>query len=123
MDASELNAMFVPARGSASGLRVASVEEHVRYCLRAAILTRKGERAGRSDLGSLAASFLWRPLEPALKLDLEAAVRQAVESGEPRVRLEAVAIERDATDAARLKVQLRYRLLASNKRDRLEVSL
>lgn len=114
---------FVPARGSASGLRAATLEEHVRYCLRAAILTRRGERVREPQIGSLASSFLWRPLESSLRLDLESAVRQAVEQGEPRVKLEAVDVENDAADASRLKVQLRYRLLANNKRDRLEVAL
>jgi len=116
-------AQFVPRRDSALGLQAAGLEEHVRYCLRAAILTRLGERRLRSDLGSIASTFLWRPLEPALRLDLEAAARQAVERGEPRVSLEAVDIDGDPNDASRLRVQLHYRLLANNKRDRLEVAL
>lgn len=121
MVASELAPRFVTK--GLNGLGAADLESHVRYCLRAAILTRKGERALCPDVGSAAASFLWRPLDAGLKLELEAAVRHAVETGEPRVRLEAVDVEHDRSDATRLRVQLRYRLLANNKRDRLEVAL
>jgi phage baseplate assembly protein W len=114
---------FVPDERSASGLASAGVESHVRYCLRAILLTRRGERRARPLAGSTTATFLWRPLEPGLRLELESAIRQAVSEGEPRVQLESVAIENDRANGARLRVQLTYRLLDSNKRDRLEVSL
>ena len=114
---------FVPDGQSPSGLAVADGETHVRYCLRAILLTRRGERRAAPALGSRAAQFLWRPLEPTLRLELENAVRQAIAENEPRVQLESVVVETERSNGGRLRVLLKYRTLSTNKRNRLEVSL
>ena len=104
-------------------LRTASLEDHLKYCLRAAILTHAGERRLRPELGSRVRDLLFRPLLPALRLDLEAAVRQAIAATEPRVEVESVQIAGDPADAARAVVSLAYRIRETRKRDQMRVQL
>lgn len=106
-----------------SGFGPASLEEHIRSCVRGAILTRRGERGLRPELGSDIASFLFRPLDASLRLEIEGALRQAIERSEPRVAVDTVAVATDEVDATRIKIRLKYRIRESNKVDKMEVAL
>lgn len=104
-------------------LRSASLEDHLKYCLRAAILTHVGERELAPELGSEVRELLFRPLVPGLRVELEGSLRKAIAAGEPRVEVESVDIGRDPSDAARVLVNLAYRVLETRKRDQVKVRL
>ena len=96
------------------GLRYVSGEENVEQSLRILLLTRLGERVMRPDFGSEAPRLVFAPgSEQYLRL-LETSVREAVRDWEPRVELDEVRAEADATDPARVTVAIEYRVRRSN---------
>jgi phage baseplate assembly protein W len=104
-------------------LERAPLEEHIRYTLRAALLTRQASRAFHPDLGSGLRDSLFRPLTSGTKSDIVALVKTAVQRSEPRVELEDILVSTDAVDRSRLQIQLKYRILETQKLDQVRVAL
>ena len=104
-------------------LRPASLDEHLKYTLRAALLTTKGERVLSPSLGSSLKELLFRPLNSSLKTEIEAAIRGAIEANEPRVRMEEVDLESDPTEIGKILVKIGYRISETQKRDKLTLTI
>ncbi len=105
------------------GLTRSSLEEHVKYCLRAAILTEQGERPLYPEIGSRLRGLLFRPLTVSTKSEIREQVRAAVESSEPRVDNLEVEISADATDRSQLHILLKYQIKETKKNDQLRLAL
>jgi phage baseplate assembly protein W len=85
-------------------------DESVRDALTCLLLTQPGERLMRPDFGAGLQRFIHEQNDGSTLHLIADAVRTAVTRHEPRVVLEAVDVEPDASDAATLRVALRYRL-------------
>ncbi len=116
-------ALGLPKDRTGNEFRRISVEDHIKYSLRAAILTQKGERALRPHLGSDIRQFLFRPLTPGLRVELQTQIRRTLAESEPRVEVEDVEVRSDAEDAARALVSVSYQLKKTRKRDQVRFSL
>ncbi len=97
---------------SKNQLQRSSMDNHIKYCLRAAVLTHDPIR-----------DLLFSPLTPNLRMELEAQIRQAILKNEPRVAMEQVQIEQDLQDPSKAKVQIGYQILETRRRDYVQFQL
>lgn len=101
----------------------ASLEEHIRYTIRAVLLTQKGERPFNSELGSELTDLFFRPLTPNLRQEIRTKIQSAVERGEPRVNLLEVTVGSDRNDKNRILLEMRYRVKLTDKVEQLKMVL
>lgn len=113
-----------PPRIGADG-RVAWSEgpANVRENLRIILSTQAGERQRWPGFGAGLQRFLFEPNNAGTRAAIAQAVEQAVQAWEPRVRLESVTVNADERDARVAAVQLSYRLVADESRERVAVSV
>ena len=100
-----------------------SIENHIKHCLRAIVLTEKNERKVYPHLGSQVRDLLFRPIVPQLKMELEGSIREAITECEPRVELEFVEIKPSLDEPSKASVYLGYRVLETRKRDYVQFQL
>ncbi len=116
--------ILTPSTGDfTSTLCRCSLEEHVKYCLRAAILTTRGERPLYPTVGSRLRDLLFRPLTMSTKSEIRDQVRAAIESAEPRVNQLDVDVTASATDRSQLQIFLKYQIRETQKQDQLRLAL
>lgn len=108
---------------SRSVVRSASLEEHLKYTLRASILMQQGELELNPNLGSTVRELLFKPLVPNLRTELQTKIRQALQQSEPRVEVETVSVASDPEDGSRMLVDVSYRIRETRKLDEVRVRL
>jgi phage baseplate assembly protein W len=107
----------------------ASFEEHIRYTLRSAILTRIGERHHHPEIGSTVTDFLFRPLSPTLRSEIATTLREAIEKSESRVEVRAIDVGPDTSPAlepsglGRIRVAVSYIIKATSRLDKLTIQI
>jgi len=116
-------AFFASAENPFPQLRRVSLEDNIKYTLRAALLTKKGERRYFPELGGAIRDFLFRPLVPGVKSELIHEIRNTLEKSEPRIELRDIELDTDLLDKSRILVMLRYRVIATDKLDRLKIAV
>lgn len=94
-------------------------EESIEHCLRALLLTGRGERVMQPELGTRAPELVFAPGSVQNLRDLENSIAEAVRAHEPRVELDEVRAEADPADASRVTVSVVYRVRRSNTRANL----
>jgi Bacteriophage baseplate protein W len=87
--------------------------------IRMAIVTAPGERVMRPQFGCRIWDLLFEPVNANTLGLMSEAVRDAVSQWEPRVELESCVVEPDPATAARVTIDLRYRVRATNDRRNL----
>jgi phage baseplate assembly protein W len=109
----------------ADGLQMvrSSTEEHIKYTLRAAILTQRGERSLQPQLGSRIREFLFRPLLSALKIEIKNEISETILKAEPRVELLDVDLTSDKLDRSKFIVHLKYRIPSLQKVDQMRMAI
>jgi uncharacterized protein len=83
------------------------------------LLTAPGERVMRPQFGCRIWDLLFEPVTPNLLGLIAEAVREAMAQWEPRIELEDVTPAADADDGALVRVQITYRVRATNDRRNL----
>ncbi len=98
-------------------------DENVEQSLRILLLTLVGERVMRPDFGTQLGRLVFAPGSTQYLELLETAVRDAVRDWEPRIDLDDVRAEMDATQTpdadVRAIVSIRYRVRQSNTQQNL----
>lgn len=107
--------------GKTAVLSRASLEEHIKYCLRAAILTRIGERALLPTLGSQLHNLMFRPMSNGLQTDLRNKITESIANSEPRVETLSVDFLSGSVDRSELKISVKYRIKETQKIDQLKM--
>ena len=87
-----------------------SLEEQIKYSLRAAILTHKGERELHKGIGSDVHEMLFRPLHSSLKPEIKSKIKTAVQQSEPRVQLLDIELNSDRSDKSKIMIYLKYQI-------------
>ena len=104
------------ARG---GIALTSGTEEVDAALRMILSTAPGERVMRPQFGCRIWDLLFHPLDANTIGQMEQAVRDAVAQWEPRIDLEDVAAVPDEEDVGLVRIEIAYRLRATNDRRNL----
>ena len=87
--------------------------------IRMAIITAPGERVMRPQFGCRVWDLLFEPINANTLGLMAEAVRETVSQWEPRVELEECVVEPDPSSPARVLIDLRYRVRATNDRRNL----
>lgn len=84
------------------------IEDNIRRIL----LTRRGERVMRPEVGSSLHDFVFRSMGTVLQSEIEAEVRRALSVGEPRIRvLSVIVAQRTVSDHKEIVVAITYQFL------------
>lgn len=85
-------------RGSTSFPAAATDDDLIRESLLQLVLTRRGDRVMRPDVGSNALAFVFEPNNPQLADLLRAEIQSLVARFEPRIVLEDVRVDQSGSD-------------------------
>lgn len=96
------------------GPRMAAYEEDVRQAIRIILATDRGERAMRPDFGADLQALVFEPLNATTLSLIRHRVEQALVLWEPRIDVEEVRAEADRPELGRVKVEIDYRVRATN---------
>lgn len=83
----------------------------VEQSIRGILLTEPGERIARPAFGAGLRRFLFAPDSLELRTRIRAAVSEALERDEARIRVESVAVDTDPREATALRIAIRYQIL------------
>jgi hypothetical protein len=108
--------MGVDHRG---GIALTQSADDLDCSLRVILATAPSERVMRPEFGCKIWDLLFEPVNANTLGLMAQAVREAVAQWEPRVELEGVEVEPDRVDAALVRIQVRYRVRATNDRRNL----
>ena len=113
-----------PPRVGADGRFVwSSGEDNIREAIALILKTEPGERVGVPDFGAGLARFLFEPNNVATRASVRDAMMRALVHWEPRIALEAVEVDADPDDAQSAIATITYRLVATDARERIGVSV
>ena len=109
-----------PLRVDQSGsIALGSGPDDINASIRMAIMTAPGERVMRPQFGCRVWDLLFEPINANTLGLMTEAIRDTVSQWEPRVDLEDVIVEPDESSPARVLIDLRYRVKATNDRRNL----
>lgn len=91
--------------------------DHLRQSVRDILLTPQGSRLARREYGSLLSALIDQPQNPALRLQIMAAVYVALRRWEPRLQLDTITVNSSSMDGA-MVIEL-----AGQRNDGVPVSL
>ncbi len=112
---------FPPRVGPDGRIAWSSGPSNVREALRIVLLTAPGERVMLAAFGGGLGAFLHQPNVTATHRRIEAAIADAVQRFEPRVRLSSVDVAPADDDPAAAVATLRYALVSSGLEEQLRV--
>jgi uncharacterized protein len=111
--------VFPPSLDAGGRIAEAAYDEDVRQALRIILGTNPGERVMRPDFGAGLDRVVFEPVNSATLTEVEARVRTAVVTWEPRVEVEQVSVTQQGSPPAVLLIELHYRVRATNTRANL----
>jgi phage baseplate assembly protein W len=112
--------ILFPLRVDQSGsIALGSGPDDIDASIRMAIITAPGERVMRPQFGCRIWDLLFEPINANTLGLMTEAVRDTVSQWEPRVELDEVIVEPDPGNPARVMIDLRYRVRATNDRRNL----
>ena len=113
-----------PPRVGADGRVVWSEgEENVREAIHLILLTEQGERMRLPEFGGGLGRFLFEPNTVTTRRLIEDRITKALAEWEPRIRIEAIDVEPDPDDLQAAIATIQYRLVATQARATLSVSV
>lgn len=98
-------------------------EESIRDCVRLALETEPGERVMRPEFGGGLGRFLFEPNTVQTRGQLRDRIERTLAEWEPRLAVESVEVEADPADADTAVATITYRLVATQARQRLSLSV
>jgi phage baseplate assembly protein W len=96
------------------GLALSRLENDVEKCMRIILATARGERRMRPEFGCRVHDLVPASNDPATIGLVKQYVEEALGWWEPRIELTDVDISTDPRDAARLVIEIRYRVKATS---------
>jgi uncharacterized protein len=98
-------------------------EENVRDSIKIILLTNQRERLRLPEFGGNLSRFLFEPNTVATRFQIEEAIKRALARWEPRLAVESVSVEPDPEDAQAAVAVIQYRLIATQTRERVSLSV
>lgn len=113
-----------PPRVGADGRFVWSEgEANIRESIAVILKTDPGERLGVPEFGAGLGKFLFEPNNAATHTRIQDAIATALARWERRVKVESVDVAADAADAESALATITYRLVATDARERISLSV
>jgi len=103
-----------PFAMSGGNVAVAVYEDDVRQAIAIILGVNLGERVMRPDFGADLGRFVFQPVTPTLLETIRTRVEEALIDWEPRISVEQVKVTSDPADRARVLIEVRYKVRATN---------
>lgn len=126
MDAGKLfgrGISFPPRVGSDGRIVWSEGETNVREAIRVILLTEPRERLQLPAFGGGLGTFLFEPNTVTTRQRIQDRITRALAAWEPRVQVDSVGVEPDPTDPQAALATIEYRLIATQSRERVTVSV
>lgn len=114
---------FPPRVGADGRVAWSAGEANVREAVRIILMTEQRERVALSEFGSSLGLFLFEPNTVATRHQIQDQITRALARWEPRIAVEAVAVDPDPADAQAAAATITYRLVATQARERVNVTI
>lgn len=114
---------FPPRVGPDGRLVWSSGELNVRESICVILRTKPGERLQLPDFGCGLDQYLFEPNNVANLRLIQEAVKQSLTRWEPRVKLDDVRVALNPADAQAVDITVLYTLVATRKRERVDLSV
>jgi phage baseplate assembly protein W len=114
---------FPPRVGPDGRVAWSEGEENVRETIRILLMTRPGERLFLKDFGAGLDRSLFEPNTVTTRQVLKDRIAQTLQQWEQRISLESVEVDADPDDAQSAIAAITYQLVATQARERINVSV
>lgn len=125
MDAGQLfgRGIAFPPRVRQGRIAWSEGEPNVREAVEIVLKTDRNERLRRPDFGGGLKPFLFEPNNAATHRQIQDRIEKALAAWEPRLALESVTVEPDPNDPDAALATILYRLVATQGRERVTLSV
>jgi hypothetical protein len=114
---------FPPRVGADGRIAWSAGEDNIRDAIRIILGTERNERLRLPEFGAGLGRFLFEPNTPATRHRLEDRILRALAAWEPRIAVESVDVDADPEDAESAVATIAYKLVATQVRDRITVTV
>lgn len=111
---------FPPRLNNENRIAWSAGEENIRQTIRIILSTEPGERLMLPGFGAGLKRFLFEPNTVTTHRLMEEKISKALEMWEPRIKLDAIDVVHDESDAQAVWVIIRYTLVANKTADQLQ---
>lgn len=112
---------FPPRVGADGRIEWSEGEPNIREAIRIILSTEPGERLRLPEFGAGLRRFLFEPNTLATHTLIRQTIAEALKRWEPRVQVEAVEVQADASDAESALATITYRLVATQVQERVSL--
>lgn len=112
---------FPPRVGADGRMAWSEGEPNIREAIRIILSTEPGERLRLPEFGAGLRRFLFEPNTLATHTLIRQTIAEALKRWEPRVQVEAVEVQADASDAESALATITYRLVATQVQERVSL--
>ncbi len=114
---------FPPRVGPDGRVAWSEGEVNVREAIRIILMTEQRERLRLPEFGGSLGHFLFEPNTVTTRHLIQDRITKALAEWEPRIRVEAVAVEPDRIDPQAAIATISYKLVATQTRERVSVTV
>ena len=114
---------FPPRVGADGRVVWSDGEQNIREAIQVVLKTELGERVRVAEFGAGLGRFLFEPNTTATRHQLSDRIQRALADWEPRIAVESVDVEEDPQDAESAVATIEYRLVATQARERVTLSV
>jgi phage baseplate assembly protein W len=114
---------FPPRVGGDGRIAWSEGEQNIREAIQIVLKTELNERLRLAEFGAGLGRFLFEPNTTATRHVLQDRIARALAAWEPRIVVEAVDVEEDPDDPETAIATIEYRLVATQARERVTLSI
>ncbi len=114
---------FPPRVGADGHVAWSSGEASVRESIRIILMTETRERLRRPDFGADLTAFLFEPNTVTTRQLIRDRITKALAQWEPRIAVDAVAVEPDSDDPQAATATIQYKLVATGLTERVSLNI
>lgn len=114
---------FPPRVGADGRVAWSEGEQNVREAIRVILLTEQRERLMLAEFGGSLGLFLFEPNTVTTRHLIKDRIQKALALWEPRIEVEAVAVEEDPADTQAAVATITYKLVATQVRERVTLGV
>lgn len=114
---------FPPRIGPDGRMAWSAGEANIREAIYVILMTQFRERLSQPDFGGNLTTFLFEPNTVATRHLIQTQIARALARWEPRIAVEAVAVEPDPADPQSAVATISYQLVSTRARERVSLSV
>ena len=114
---------FPPRVGADGRITWSAGEDNIRDAIRVVLGTERNERLRLPEFGAGLRRFLFEPNTAATRHRIEDRIIKSLAAWEPRIAVDSVDVESDPDDAESAIATIQYKLVATQVRDRITVTV